>query len=64
MNIGDRNSALVRGFVKLKKIQKSEKNPEAGGWVMSPLGFFVCVFCVVFMIPNLLKKKKNWMGGA
>ena len=41
----------VRGFVELKKIQKSEKNSEVGGWLKPQLGFFFwggefCVFCV------------------
>ena len=48
-NIADRNSALARGFVKLKKIQKSEKNSEVGGWVMPKHGFFVCFLCVFFV---------------
>ena len=45
----------VRGFVRLKKIQKSEKNSEVGGWVKPRLDFLLflicvfCVFCVVFM---------------
>ena len=28
----------LRGFVKLKKIHKSEKNSEVGGWVRPQLG--------------------------
>ena len=24
---------------------------------------FVCVFCVVFLFPNVSKKVKNWIGG-
>ena len=31
----------LRGFVKLKKIQKSEKNSEVGGWVKPQLDFFL-----------------------
>ena len=57
----------IRGFVKLKKFQKSEKNPEVGGWVKPQLGFnfflemlcFLCFLCVVFMFP----RKKQWIGG-
>ena len=45
----------VRNFVKLKKIRKSEKNTEVGGWVKPQLGFF---FCVVFFVVHVLKKKK------
>ena len=30
---------LLRGFVKLKTIQKSEKNSEVGGWVKPQFGF-------------------------
>ena len=28
----------LRGFVKLKKFQKSEKNSEVGGWVKPQIG--------------------------
>ena len=52
---------LLRGFVKLKKFQKSEKNSEVGGWFQAVTriftfwgkfcGFFR-VFCAVFMFPN------------
>ena len=64
----------LRGFVKLKKIQKPKKNSEVGGWVKSLLGFvffggkfiFFCVFCVVFMFPCVFKLKKKmkrgWVG--
>ena len=43
---------FVRGFVKLKKIQKSLKNSEVGGWVKPQLesvflgGNFVLFFVV------------------
>ena len=30
---------MLRGFVKLKKFKKSEKNSEVGGWVKPQLGF-------------------------
>ena len=47
---------LTEGFCQVKKIQKSEKNSELGGWVKPKLGFFLfCVFCVCFtlsMFPN------------
>ena len=53
----------VRCLIKFKKIQKSEKNSEVGGWVQPQLGFrfflkfcvFVCVFYVVFMFPKKIK---------
>ena len=57
------NQTTIRGFVKLKQFQKSGKN-----WVgQDPTRiiffggemFFFCVLCVVFMFPNLKKKKKN-----
>ena len=59
---------LLRGFVKLKKIQKSEKNSEVGGCIKPQLGllfFWRCVFCdffflLLYMFP---KKIKNWIGG-
>ena len=56
-------NTLVRGYVKLKKIQKSEKNWEVGGWVEPQLGFlffsiFFLVFCVVFIFSNVSKKQK------
>ena len=49
---------MLRGFVKLKKIQKSEKNSESDGWVNLQLRLFslfwkFCMFsvflCVVFL---------------
>ena len=66
------NAAEVRGFVKLKKKPKSEKNLEVGGWVRPQLGFlffgdilcFFVWFYVVFMFPNVSKKIKNWIGGG
>ena len=52
----------VKGLVKLKKIKKSYKNSEVGGWVKPQLGFFflkfcvfVCFVCVVFMLPIVKK---------
>ena len=53
----------LRGFVKLKKIQKSEKNSEVGGWLKPQLGllFFseiLCFFyfCVVFCCCTCFQK--------
>ena len=34
------SSALLRGFAKKKKFQKSEFTMEVGGWVQGSLGFF------------------------
>ena len=53
----------LRGFVKLKKIQKSEKNSKVGGWV-APIFWkcFMC-FCVVFVFPIVSPLKKKWIGG-
>ena len=60
---------LVRGFVKLKKFQKSAKNES--GWVgQAPTlirifflkMFFLCVFCVVFMFITVSKKKKKFFS--
>ena len=60
-------SFLLRGFVKLTKNKKSEKNSEVGGWVKPQLGFFFrgefcgvfCVLCVVVMFPIVSKKNKK-----
>ena len=57
----------LRGFVKLKKFKKSEKNSEVGGWVKPQLGFeffwgnsvFLVFFCVVFMFPIFSQKNKK-----
>ena len=53
----------------VKKIQKTEKNSEVGGWVEPQLVFFfsnfviLCVFFVLFSCLLMFKKKKNWLGG-
>ena len=65
-----KQTGSLRGSVKLKKIQKSEKDSEVGGWIKHQLGFFFffemlyffVFFCVVFMFSNV-SKKKNWIGG-
>ena len=61
---------ILGGFVKLKKIQNSEKNSEVGGWVKPQLGFFfwveifVCVFlCCFFRCMCFQKKLKKWIDG-
>ena len=53
----------IWGFVKLKKIQKSEKNSEVGGWVKPQLGLnflnscvFLCFLCC-FHLSKCFKKK-------
>ena len=51
---------MYGGFVKLKKVQKSEKNSEVGGWVKPQLRFFffnIVFFCVVFVVEHVSKKK-------
>ena len=50
----------LRGFVKLKQFQKSEKNSEVGGWVKPQLGFIgnIVFFCVVFVVVHVSRKKK------
>ena len=57
---------LIRGFVKLKKFQKSEKNSEVGGWVKPQLGspFFWGMLCFLcrFYFPKCFKKKKLGRG--
>ena len=49
-----------RGFVKLKKSQKSVKNSEVGGWVKPQLGFIgnIVFFCVAFVVVHVSRKKK------
>ena len=51
---------MLRDFVKLNKIKKSEKNAEVGGWVKHQLGFFffgeiLCFLCCFLLL---------YMGGA
>ena len=57
--------AKFRGFVKLKK---SEKNSEVGGYVKLQLEFLFflkyCVFCVVFFVVHVSKKKLNRRVGG
>ena len=50
--------SALKGFVKLKKDKKSEKNSEVGGWFMAQLGFLI-FFGVVFMFQMFQKKLKN-----
>ena len=60
----------LRGFVKLKKIQKTEKNSEVDGWLKPQLGFFFeilsfSVFFVLFLLFQLFPKKSKsgyWVG--
>ena len=60
----------LRGFVKLKKFQKSEKNSKVSGWVKPQLGFFfflemLCFFVsfVLFLLFYIFQKKKKWVWG-
>ena len=55
----------IKGFFKLKKIKKSEKNSKVGGWVGSSpysdfffLGnvFFLCFFVLFFVVVHVSKK--------
>ena len=48
----------LRGFVKLKKIQKSESNPDLDYF------FWKLIFGVVFMFQNVSKKKIGKGGGC
>ena len=60
---------MAQGFCQVKKIQKSEKNSEVGGWVKPQLGFFIfilcfCVFfCVVFLVVHVSKQFDRGVGG-
>ena len=61
-----------RGYIKLNKFQKSEKNSEMGGWVKPQVGFsfffgnvlFLCVFFVILLFVVHVSKKniKKWVG--
>ena len=56
----------LKGFVKLKKIQKSEKNSEVGRWVKCQIKLEV--FCAVCLYCACLQKKlqkwiEEWVGG-
>ena len=60
---------VFKGFVKLKKIKKITK--KSWKWVggSSPNSDFYffgrfCVFCVVFMFPNVPKKNLDWWVGG
>ena len=53
---------LLKGFCQVKKIQKSEKNSEVGGWFNPQLGlilFFVEIlcFCVFYVLFSCFQKK-------
>ena len=60
-------SNILRGFCQVKKIQKSVKNSEVGGWVKPQLGFLFSfgnfVFFVLFSCLQMFPKKiRNWIG--
>ena len=53
----------IKGFCQVKKIPKSEKNSEVGGWVKPQLAFFfllemvyfvcfLCCFLLLYMFPK------------
>ena len=53
---------FLRGFVKLKKFRKSEKNSEMGGWVKPQLIILFLILCYfvfffVFFCCTCFKKK-------
>ena len=54
-------------FCQVKKIQKSEKDLEVGGWVKPQLGFIVffgnLVFLCCFLLMYMFKKKIEYGGG-
>ena len=59
-------ATYVKGFVKLNKFQKSEKNSEVGGWVKPQLGFLFffgnSVFFVLLFLLYMFQRKKKWVG--
>ena len=66
-------SSAMSGFCQVKKIQKSEKNSEVGGWVKPQLGFafffenlyFLCFFSSCFHVFQKKNKKMDkGMGGC
>ena len=68
----DYKSWPLRGFVKLKNFQKSEKNLEVGGWVKPQLELFFFwggggiywVFFVFLCCFHVKKKRKKWIFGV
>ena len=58
------SAKLLRGFVKFKKIKKSEKNSEVGGWVKSQLGFFFFRNCVFFVLFSCFQMFPWWVCGC
>ena len=60
-----RDMSRLRGFVKLKKIQKSEKISEVGGWVKpnSDLYFLGGKFMLFSCFHVIQKEIKNWIRG-
>ena len=61
-----KNNYRLRGFGKLKKIQKSEKKLGSGwvGQAPTRTTWKCCVLCVVFMFPNVSKNKKKLARGV
>ena len=61
------NHLTVRGFVNLKKIQKSAKNSAVGLWVKPQLGLFfwgeILCFLWCFLLKIFQKKITNWIEG-
>ena len=59
------NRKQLRGFIKLKKIKIKIREKLGSGWVgQAPTRIIIfggkfCVFCVVFMFPNVSKKKSD-----
>ena len=55
---------VIRGFIKLKKIQKSEKNKWVGGSSLnSDYYFFLEILCCFHATKCFRKKIKNWIRG-
>ena len=62
VSLSNVDNYFLRDFVKFKKIQKSEKNSEVGGWVRPQLGRFLIfwgniVFFVLFFVAVHVSKK-------
>ena len=63
---------MLGDFVKYKKIKKSEKNSEVGGWVKPQLGFgffygnfvFFVLFFVVIHVSKKYLKLDMGVGGC
>ena len=53
------STTTSKGSCQVKKIKKSEKKSEVGGWVKPQLGYFLCFFFSVFCVYFFSKHIQN-----